>query len=272
MYPDEWAKTGVKMWQGEYQFIEALGKKKATDFLHAHWDKWVTREDFERLKAGGITHLRIPIGYWILGKDFLRPNDTYIPGGWPYLERALGWASELGLKCIIDLHGAPGAQNGNDNSGFSGPYPCMHPPIPPPPPGAPILYFSRPPTLPIHPLKSGGNEAINWTLPENLQASTDVLVYLAKNLTTLNDTEAAKGKIGPPRTYPPPPPPNEIKQQKLSATNPPTHPPTQTGSVSGLCLLNEPWTTAVGGPIPLQTVKDWYVFPPPPHSNHLLLL
>lgn len=150
MYPDEWAKTGVKMWQGEYQFIEALGKKKATDFLHAHWDKWVTREDFERLKAGGITHLRIPIGYWILGKDFLRPNDTYIPGGWPYLERALGWASELGLKCIIDLHGAPGAQNGNDNSGFSGPYPCMHPPIPPPPPrGTHTLLLS--PTHPTHP-------------------------------------------------------------------------------------------------------------------------
>lgn len=29
------------------------------------------------------------------------------------------------------------------------------------------------------------------------------------------------------------------------------------GSVLGLCLINEPWTTAVGGPIQLQTVKDW---------------
>lgn len=29
--------------------------------------------------------------------------------------------------------------------------------------------------------------------------------------------------------------------------------------MEGLCLINEPWTTVVGGPIKLETVKDWYV-------------
>ena len=31
------------------------------------------------------------------------------------------WAEELELKVILDLHGAPGSQNGFDNSGRMGP-------------------------------------------------------------------------------------------------------------------------------------------------------
>ncbi|GAB5037176.1 glucan-beta-glucosidase [Nannochloropsis oceanica] len=185
MYPDWWHMTGVPLWKGEFQFNEIL-KDKALPLLRAHWDQWVTRDELVRLKDAGITYLRIPIGYWILGKEWLLPGDTYQPGGWPYLERALGWASELGLKCIIDLHGAPGAQNGNDNSGFS-----------------------------------GGNTAINWTQPSNLARTTDVLVYLAQNLTKLNASKEMEG------------------------------------SIAGLCLLNEPWTTAVGGPVQLDTLKSW---------------
>jgi glucan 1,3-beta-glucosidase len=40
---------------------------------------------------------------------------------YPYLVRAVNWAQELGLKVTIDLHGAPGSQNGQDNSGLIGP-------------------------------------------------------------------------------------------------------------------------------------------------------
>jgi len=40
---------------------------------------------------------------------------------YPYLIRAVQWASEIGLSVLIDLHGAPGSQNGQDNSGLIGP-------------------------------------------------------------------------------------------------------------------------------------------------------
>ena len=43
--------------------------------------------------------------------------DPFIPGAWPYLLRALTWAKTHGLYVILDLHGAPGSQNGYDNSG-----------------------------------------------------------------------------------------------------------------------------------------------------------
>ena len=37
-----------------------------------------------------------------------------------YLDQAIGWAKTYGLKVQIDLHGAPGSQNGYDNSGHRG--------------------------------------------------------------------------------------------------------------------------------------------------------
>jgi len=37
-----------------------------------------------------------------------------------YLKRLLQWADEIGLKILLDLHGAPGSQNGFDNSGRRG--------------------------------------------------------------------------------------------------------------------------------------------------------
>jgi hypothetical protein len=48
---------------------------------------------------------------------------------------------------------------------------------------------------------SGGNAAIKWNQPENLQRTNDVLVYLAKNLTAVNNTEDYKGASSPPHIY-----------------------------------------------------------------------
>ncbi|KAG5638777.1 hypothetical protein H0H81_010198 [Sphagnurus paluster] len=38
-------------------------------------------------------------------------------GAWPYLIRGLNWAKQHSVHVILDLHGAPGSQNGYDNSG-----------------------------------------------------------------------------------------------------------------------------------------------------------
>lgn len=32
-----------------------------------HWDTWLTYNDLSTLATSGVTHIRIPIGYWILG-------------------------------------------------------------------------------------------------------------------------------------------------------------------------------------------------------------
>lgn len=44
-------------------------------------------------------------------------NDPYIQGAASYMDKAIAWARQTQLKVWIDLHGAPGSQNGFDNSG-----------------------------------------------------------------------------------------------------------------------------------------------------------
>ena len=52
----------------------------------------------------------------------LLDNDPYVQGQVQYLEKALGWARKNNIRVWIDLHGAPGSQNGFDNSGLRDSY------------------------------------------------------------------------------------------------------------------------------------------------------
>jgi glucan 1,3-beta-glucosidase len=47
----------------------------------------------------------------------VEPWGPYIRGAAPYLDAAIDWARQTGLKIVIDLHGAPKSQNGFDHSG-----------------------------------------------------------------------------------------------------------------------------------------------------------
>ncbi|MCJ1309786.1 exo-1,3-beta-glucanase [Agyrium rufum] len=86
----------------------------AADILKSHWDSWAALADFQRIKNSGFNTVRIPIGYWAFKKA---DNEPYIQGAQDYLDKAIGWAGQVGLKVWIDVHGAPGSQNGFDNSG-----------------------------------------------------------------------------------------------------------------------------------------------------------
>jgi glucan 1,3-beta-glucosidase len=107
-YPDS---AGVK---DEYTLTQHLGAQKAyNDVLKPHWDSWVSWQDFKRIKDAGFNLVRLPVGFWAYD-TFGAP---YSKGAAPYVDAAIDWARSVGLKMIIDLHGAPGSQNGFDNSG-----------------------------------------------------------------------------------------------------------------------------------------------------------
>ncbi|KAF2141980.1 glycoside hydrolase family 5 protein [Aplosporella prunicola CBS 121167] len=96
------------------EYTLTQNKGNARDILKQHWDSWVTLADFQKLANNGFNAVRIPIGYWAFKKY---QNDPYIMGAQPYLDKAIDWARQTGLKVWIDLHGAPRSQNGFDNSG-----------------------------------------------------------------------------------------------------------------------------------------------------------
>jgi glucan 1,3-beta-glucosidase len=92
--------------------------------LRAHWDRFIAREDFAWLASVGINAVRIPVGHWVLGPPY--PYHTsyganprpFVEGGIEVVDRALDWATEFGLRVVLDLHAAPGCQNGFDNGGI----------------------------------------------------------------------------------------------------------------------------------------------------------
>jgi len=174
MTPTLYNNNGVGSGVGEWGFTQKLGKSRAQQVLTEHWETWVSQSDLQKLASNGITHLRVPVGYWIVD---IQPNEPFVYGGMTYLKRLLGWAHDLNLGVIVDLHGAPGSQNGHDNSGKDGP--------------------------------------IEWQQSANVDRSINVIANITKQV------------MGSP-------------------------------AVVGIELLNEPWTTSIGGPISFNTLKDYY--------------
>ncbi|KAL6714150.1 hypothetical protein ACLMJK_008644 [Lecanora helva] len=102
----------------EYTYTKTLGKDEASSRLTNHWQTWITQGDFNQIAQAGLNHVRIPIGYWAVNP---LDGDPYVQGQLPILDQAIQWARGAGLKVLLDLHGAPGSQNGFDNSGRYGP-------------------------------------------------------------------------------------------------------------------------------------------------------
>ncbi|GAA5833996.1 hypothetical protein JCM3766R1_002490 [Sporobolomyces carnicolor] len=102
----------------EWSFCTVLGQEKCEEALVQHFDTFVTESDIQTLYENGINQLRIPTGYWawiptIEGEPYLNRTDIYQF----YLNRVLGWAYDRGMYAILDMHGVPGSQNGEQSSG-----------------------------------------------------------------------------------------------------------------------------------------------------------
>ena len=99
----------------EHGLCEALGPAEARRAMHDHWESWVTYDELVTLRHAGINALRIPVGYWIVAP---RPGEPFVEGGIAYLLRVCGWAKQLGIRVLVELHAAPGRQNNMDHSGW----------------------------------------------------------------------------------------------------------------------------------------------------------
>lgn len=86
----------------------------ANKLIQKHRSTFITEKDFAWLAAQGITVLRLPVGYWLFG------DVSPYMGTVEYVDKAFAWAKKYGLKILLDLHGAPGSQNGEMHSGQAG--------------------------------------------------------------------------------------------------------------------------------------------------------
>lgn len=97
---------------------------RAEKTLKQHWETFITHDDFAWLAEIGINAVRIPVGHWIFGagypyhKSYGDNPQPFVEGGIYILDQAFDWAEHYGLLIVLDLHAAPGCQNGFDNGGI----------------------------------------------------------------------------------------------------------------------------------------------------------
>ncbi|KAF5324525.1 hypothetical protein D9611_004572 [Ephemerocybe angulata] len=86
--------------------------------LEDHYKTFITEKDFAEIAAAGLNYIRLPIGFWAVEK---RANEPFLEGvSWKYALKAFAWARKYGLRINLDLHTAPGSQNGWNHSGKMG--------------------------------------------------------------------------------------------------------------------------------------------------------
>ncbi len=56
---------------------------------------------------------------------YITPKD-YTTGGLSYIDKAFEWGLKYGIAILLDMHAAPGSQNGNDHSSPSFPTQVSH--------------------------------------------------------------------------------------------------------------------------------------------------
>ncbi|KAL4557638.1 hypothetical protein LXL04_035823 [Taraxacum kok-saghyz] len=112
--PSVFEMTIIERLRGEYQVTSGYGPLKAPKIMKDHWDTFITEKDFSFIAASGLNGVRIPVGWWTT-KD-PTPPKPYVGGSLEVLDRAFLWAKKYNLKVILDLHAAPGSQNGFEHS------------------------------------------------------------------------------------------------------------------------------------------------------------
>jgi glucan 1,3-beta-glucosidase len=132
MVPDVYRGTDAT---DEYNLCLALGDK-AQERMEHHRETFITAADFKWIKNCGLNAVRLPVGYWAL-----EAPKPYVAAA-KFIDFALEQCRKNDLKLLLDLHGAPGSQNGWDHSGRSG--------------------------------------AINWTEPSNVQETVRILETFAQ--------------------------------------------------------------------------------------------
>ncbi|KAH9936894.1 glycoside hydrolase [Epithele typhae] len=87
--------------------------------MEEHYKTFITEQDFAQIAGAGLNWIRLPVPYWAIetwpGEPFLAK------AAWKYVLNAFEWARKYGLRIYLELHTAPGSQNGYNHSGRLGP-------------------------------------------------------------------------------------------------------------------------------------------------------
>lgn len=122
----------------EWDYIDRMRHLKIDAILSMHnlWNGYLVPDlmaaqdpgpYLRRLQKHGVSHVRIPVGWWITeaptdvppqyqndepptNRHWGYTKDGFVTGGIVYLEQILRLLKQLGLRALIDVHALPGGQ------------------------------------------------------------------------------------------------------------------------------------------------------------------
>ena len=96
----------------EKLIVELIGEEKATQFWMDFRKHYITEADIQRIADLGFNSVRPALN----ARCFLTEgeNPTYVEEGFELLDNLISWCKNYKIYVIIDMHGAPGGQTGQN--------------------------------------------------------------------------------------------------------------------------------------------------------------
>jgi endoglucanase len=111
-------------WMIEQVLLELVGPSANTRFWKRYLDHYISETDIRLLKEMGSNSVRLPFDYRLFtNESYLGANDS--TRGFYYMDQVLNWCKKYQLYLLLDMHGAPGGQTG-DNIDNSYGYPFLY--------------------------------------------------------------------------------------------------------------------------------------------------
>ena len=100
----------------ENHVIDLIGVDAAEDFWNLYRENYVAQADIDQIAEWGFNHIRVPFHY----KQFYDSTGTETPMGYAIIDELISWCEPYNMYIILDMHCAPGGQNGGPISDSDG--------------------------------------------------------------------------------------------------------------------------------------------------------
>ena len=100
----------------ENHVIDLIGVDAAEDFWNLYRENYVAQADIDQIAEWGFNHIRVPFHY----KQFYDSTGAETPMGYAIIDELISWCEPYNMYIILDMHCAPGGQNGGPISDSDG--------------------------------------------------------------------------------------------------------------------------------------------------------
>ena len=100
----------------ENHVTDLIGAEAAEDFWELYRANYVAQADIDQIAEWGFNHLRVPFHY----KQFYDSTGSETPIGYAIVDELISWCEPYNMYIILDMHCAPGGQNGGPISDSDG--------------------------------------------------------------------------------------------------------------------------------------------------------